>query len=326
MQTVPTCTENGVRVRGCAHCSYTETELVDKLGHSYAETWTVDQAATCTRVGSESRHCTRTDCQAITAQREIAKLAHDLSDWEEIKAPNCLEEGIEKRTCADCDYAETRTIEKLGHAYAEEWTVDQAATCTSVGVESRHCTRTDCHSTTDQREIAKLDHRYDGGKVTLEATAGVVGIKTYTCLDCGHAYTEEIAKLAPSIVDQTATVWEKWVDDGSLQFRSNASIEDFVEVRLNNEILPADCYTLKEGSIIVELKPEYLSALGKGDYKLEIVSENGVAEAEFTIHQNPISNPWLYGPAIAAAGIILLSVAIWFVFFKKKLFVLTKNF
>ena len=38
------------------------------------------------------------------------------------------------------------------------------------------------------------EHVYTS-EVTKEATCGEVGVKTYTCTECGEAYTEEIAKL-----------------------------------------------------------------------------------------------------------------------------------
>ena len=153
-----------------------------------------------------------------------------------------------------------------------------------------------------------------------------MGVKTYTCSGCAHAYTEEIAKIAPTIVEQSTAVWEEWGGEGTIQFRSNASYEDFVEVRLNGEVLPADCYTLREGSIIVELAPAYLDSLGNGDYKVEIVSKHGVAETAFSVNKNVIANPWLYVPVISVVSVGVIAAAIWFVFFKKKLFVLTKNF
>jgi len=318
----PNCTEDGSERRDCADCDHYETRVLTKLGHSFEETWTVDKAATCTGIGFESRHCTA--CDATTDQREISQNPHNFGTWTQTKKPNCTEDGSERRDCADCEHYEIRTVTKLGHSFEDAWTVDQEATCAHVGSESRHCTA--CEATTDRREIAKKEHTYDDGKVTLAPSANSVGVKTYTCSGCAHAYTEEIAKIAPTIVEQSTTVWEEWGGEGTIQFRSNASYEDFVEVRLNGEVLPADCYTLREGSIIVELAPAYLDSLGNGDYKVEIVSKHGVAETAFSVNKNVIANPWLYVPVISVVSVGVLAAAIWFVFFKKKLFVLTKNF
>ena len=44
-------------------------------------------------------------------------------------------------------------------------------------------------------------HKWDNGKVTVEASETKVGEKTYTCTDCGATKTEEIAKTTPVTAD-----------------------------------------------------------------------------------------------------------------------------
>ena len=50
---------------------------------------------------------------------------------------------------------------------------------------------------------------------------------------------------------------------------------------VDNAELSADCYTATEGSIIITMKPEYLSTLAAGTHSISIVSANGVATADF---------------------------------------------
>ena len=52
---------------------------------------------------------------------------------------------------------------------------------------------------------------------------------------------------------------------------------------VDNAELSADCYTATEGSIIITLKPEYLSTLAAGSHSISIVSANGVATANFEV-------------------------------------------
>ncbi|MFR0957840.1 MAG: hypothetical protein ACLSFA_19670 [Roseburia inulinivorans] len=52
---------------------------------------------------------------------------------------------------------------------------------------------------------------------------------------------------------------------------------------VDNAELSADCYTATEGSIIITLKPEYLSTLAAGTHSISIVSANGVATADFEV-------------------------------------------
>lgn len=66
-----------------------------------------------------------------------------------------------------------------------------------------------------------MEHHYNEGVTTLAPSASVVGIKTITCTGCGHAYTEEIAKLTPEIIERTGEVLKEWYGDEPMTFRSN---------------------------------------------------------------------------------------------------------
>ena len=182
-----------------------------------------------------------------------------------------------------------------------------------------------CDAITDVKTIEKLAHSYNNGQITLAATASSVGIMTYVCENCTHSYTEEIAKLSPQIIEQTKDTLKEWTGDETIAFRSNASFEDFVEVRINGSILPKDYYTLREGSIVVELKPEYLASLGNGNYRLDIVSKNGIATTDFSVNKKVVTNPWVYGSAIFVL-VCALAFFAWLVFFKKKWIVLQFDF
>jgi hypothetical protein len=120
-------------------------------------------------------------------------------------------------------------------------------------------------------------------------------------------------------------VWKEWTGDGTIAFRSNASFEDFVEVRINGELLSSDLYTLREGSIIVELDPEYMDSLENGNYEVEVISLSGVATTSFSVNKKIIQNPWIWGSGIAVLSAGLLAFAIWLVFIKKKWLVLKTN-
>ncbi len=302
-----TCTHTGLEYRECAYCPYNETRVIAALDHKYQAEWTVDVEATCTFAGSKSHHCER--CDAVTDVTVIPILDHEMSVWAETKPATCTENGLEYRKCAHCSYNETRTLEALGHNFAEEWTVDVEATCTSAGSKSRHCVR--CDATADVQSIALTEHRYDGGKVTAPAEPDREGIRTTTCLDCGYAYTESIEKSAPEMVEQSATVWNSWSKKDELVFRSNAAFEDFVELRINGEVVPADCYTVIKGSIKIVMDPEYVASLQNGDYTVDIVSKNGVASSTFKVEKKTVTNPWF--AVCCVSGMTLLAVAAGFV-------------
>ncbi|HCM92165.1 MAG TPA: hypothetical protein DIS78_06355, partial [Lachnospiraceae bacterium] len=57
---------------------------------------------------------------------------------------------------------------------------------------------TDCGLMIEQGKPTPVDptkHVYDRGVITKEPTVYTVGIRTYTCIYCGHTYTEPVARL-----------------------------------------------------------------------------------------------------------------------------------
>lgn len=129
------------------------------------------------------------------------------------------------------------------------------------------------------------------------ATAAKEGnIKYYHCENCGKDYydeagTEEIAtkeaivikKLAPKIIDGNNVK----IDNSSkepVSFRSDAAFADFIRVEVDGKELVKDKdYTLKEGSIIATLTPEFAATLSAGEHTLGIVSASGTAKTTFTV-------------------------------------------
>lgn len=63
-------------------------------------------------------------------------LDHNWNEWETVTEPTCTEEGLERRTCKDCDAEETRAIPALGHDYEVEVV---PPTCTVDGYTEHTC-------------------------------------------------------------------------------------------------------------------------------------------------------------------------------------------
>lgn len=69
----------------------------------------------------------------------------------------------------------------------------------------------------------------------------------------------------------------------TLTFRSSAPLSEFKEVKINGEVIDSSYYTLTEGSTIVTLSIDYLKTLVPTNYKITIVSETGLASANFSV-------------------------------------------
>ena len=72
-------------------------------------------------------------------------------------------------------------------------------------------------------------------------------------------------------------------DDGSITMIANGPVEKFVEIKVDGTAVDAANYTVKSGSTIITLKPEYLNTLSAGKHTLTVVYTDGQAIGEFEI-------------------------------------------
>lgn len=130
--------------------------------------------------------------------------------------------------------------------------------------------------------IDKAEHAFEW-VVDKPATVEVKGERYQKCTICGEkGKTEEIAILTPEIIDGKG---QTMVVDAAkdLSFRSNAPLEFFQKVLVDDKEVAAENYVLTEGSTIVTLKASFLKTLGVGEHKLSVVSATGTAETNFTV-------------------------------------------
>ena len=152
-------------------------------------------------------------------------------------------------------------------------------------------------------DIEKLEHKLVLVKAE-EATAAKEGnIKYYHCENCGKDYYDEagikeiatkeaivIKKLAPKIIDGNNAKIDKSSKE-PVSFRSDAAFADFIRVEVDGKELVKDKdYTLKEGSIIASLTPEFAATLTAGEHTLGIVSLSGTALTSFTVTDDNASS------------------------------------
>ncbi len=108
-----TCTDDGYTLHTCACGNNYKDEIVNALGHDYAEEFTVDLQPDCTEDGSKSRHCTR--CESTTEVTAIPANGHAYGKWETVAEKTCTERGVNVRTCGICGHDEADYEDSLGH-------------------------------------------------------------------------------------------------------------------------------------------------------------------------------------------------------------------
>ena len=293
-----TCTEAAVYYYDCSRCDMHSADKTftdgDPLGHSYTKEDTgadhLKSAATCTQDAVYYKSCercgkngTETFIAADTAlghsyTREDTGAAHLKS------AATCTEDAVYYKSCERCAENGSETFTAAGTALGHDF-----AGQPYLHDETGHwqtCKRDGCDVTSTAEK-----HISDEGKITKEPTAAVEGEKTFTCTVCGLVLrTEPVAKLAPTIVEG-ANSKHQTGGNTDLTFRSDASFEDFLSVSVDGKVLDKNQYTLREGSILVTLKADYLSTLSVGQHTLGVNSASGTAETVFTVTAAPAVVP-----------------------------------
>ena len=293
-----TCTEAAVYYYDCSRCDMHSADKTftdgNPLGHSYTKEDTgaahLKSAATCTEDAVYYKSCercgkngTETFIAADTAlghsyTREDTGAAHLKS------AATCTEDAVYYKSCERCAENGSETFTAAGTALGHDF-----AGQPYLHDETGHwqtCKRDGCNvSSTAEKHIS------DEGKITKEPTAAVEGEKTFTCTVCGLVLrTEPVAKLAPTIVEGANGKYQSGANT-ELTFRSDASFEDFLSVSVDGKVLDKNQYTLREGSILVTLKADYLSTLSVGQHTLGVNSVSGTAETVFTVTAAPAVVP-----------------------------------
>ena len=298
LKSAATCTEAAVYYYDCSRCDMHSADKTftdgDPLGHSYTKEDTgadhLKSAATCTEDAVYYKSCercgkngTETFIAADTAlghsyTREDTDAAHLKS------AATCTEDAVYYKSCARCAENGSETFTAAGTALGHDF-----AGQPYLHDETGHwqtCKRDGCDVTSTAEK-----HISDEGKITTAPTAATVGEKTFTCTVCGLVLrTEPVAKLAPTIVEG-ANGKHQSGGNTDLTFRSDASFEDFLSVSVDGKVLDKNQYTLREGSILVTLKADYLSTLSVGQHTLGVTSASGTAETVFTVTAAPAVVP-----------------------------------
>ncbi len=127
--TAPTCTEDGVKTYTCTAdgCGGTKTEVIVKLGHEFAATYSVDD-----ETGKHYRSCTHAGCTVRDDEHQ--------PDMKTTSTANCTQAGVETTACqhTNCSVQTSKDVAALGHNV-------ETATYQSEGKHIGECAR--CNET-----------------------------------------------------------------------------------------------------------------------------------------------------------------------------------
>ena len=236
--------------------------------------------ATCTERGYESYWKCKT-CQKLFADEGGTK---EISSPVEISAQGHALEKTEKKeaTCVEPGYEEYYTCRVCGKLYQDKEGINEIGSLDTIKISAEGhkggenwLLNADKHwkeCAVCQKRIEEADHIYENEKDSA-------------CKICG--YKRAIKSESPRIIDGYNEKWQ--VNSGkTLSFCSSAPFSEFINVTIDNEVVNENNYDKKEGSTIITLHSEFLSALSVGVHTLSINSESGSATTGFVIEKAPL--------------------------------------
>ena len=120
---------------------------------------------------------------------------------------------------------------------------------------------------------------------SVDGKEKAVGDKITVTADTTVTAVWETLPAAPADYEILNGANSKWTQDsdGNISVRGSGEFSKFVGVKVDGKTVDEKYYTVKEGSTIVTLKPEYLNTLTAGKHTLEIVWTDGTADTTFTV-------------------------------------------
>lgn len=192
-------------------CNYTETKMVERLGHDYSNIY-CDPKPTCTENGREYHKCIR--CESFDPNfggRDgvvAEKLGHSWGDWVITTKETCETDGMEKRTCKrNPAHTEERMRPRTGHEFDESNLLRKEPTCTASGYTYYKCVHEGCTEIKEVGTLNPLGHDRDNATwvVTIEPKCEKPGIED---LICGREGCSE--SLANREVSPTGHEWGEY--------------------------------------------------------------------------------------------------------------------
>ena len=207
--------------------------------------------------------------------------SHSYDDGVVTTEPTCTQPGVKTFTCSGCNGTYTEEVAALGHSYGDG-VVTTEPTCTQPGVKTFTCVRGDDSYT---EEIPAKGHEYTETVVAPTLTSD--GYTLHECKNCDYSFRDNIVpKLelktlpAPTLSDSS---WLKGSTAG-LTLTVDYDFSKLDSVLLNGVKLARDTdYLAREGSTVIELKPETLERQNPGAAKVDVVFTDAKASAEITI-------------------------------------------
>lgn len=212
----------------------------------YVEIWVNGQLAGSNRIqapASEGEYTIEVYKDFELVYTQVVNAHTHVSEVVPGKAATCTEAGLtEGEKCSIC--GETlkaqEEIPATGHKPVEIPAV--APTCTAVGATAGQKCEVCGAILVAPEEVPMIEHAWDEGVITREATAEQPGEKTYTCTVCGETKTEEVEYVPAEPTEPTHYSIEK---DGNIV---SITLDENAEALEEPYVYVVWSYTLADGT------------------------------------------------------------------------------
>jgi len=200
----PACETNGEEKRVCTLCGAYEKRTVLAVGHDYSA---IVVEPTCTEKGYTRYTCK--NCGNGYEDSYTDAKGHAYGDWETIIPSACETDGEEKRSCANCELTETRTVPAKGHEYEISVTLP---TCTQDGFTTHSCS---CGDFYIDAQTSATGHDFDEWKINVAAECESDGEEKRICKNCDHFETRLVPAKGHNMGEWIVTINPTCVLDGA---------------------------------------------------------------------------------------------------------------
>lgn len=221
-------------------CFASETEGSDPTG----ETQGTVNPDTCSHSFGSWGNMENGHSRTCTICGVVESMGHSGPEGTVTKQPTCTEEGEKVTYCAICGLEMKISISNFGHSYRYE----------RLNAEKHNEVCKDCADT------RPMDHIWDGGVPTVQATCSSEGTVTYTCI-CGETRTEVAPKKPHSYSEWSRSETLHSRTCGSCGFKEEAAHSWYEETIVVNPTCASEggealvCLVC-EGILITKILPK----------------------------------------------------------------------
>ena len=290
----------------CATC---QVETTHK-NHSWGESYETNGTQHWKKCGDCDAESTRTDHSWGDFQKNDTQhwkvcgicqthTAHEGHSWGDYQSDG----NQHWKECTTCDAETTHTNHTWGdyqHNDTQHWRV--CSTCDKESDHQNHTGTATCankaHCDSCGEEFGEKNpsnHARLTRVARVEPTKIATGnIEYWHCEDCDKYYTDSTSKhettldqtilprLAPDIIEG-AGARVVFGSEQTLRFVSDGIFDEFIRVEIDGATLETSNFSVESGSTVVTLLADYVSTLSLGTHTIGIVSENGTAQATFSV-------------------------------------------